>query len=141
MKYNGIELKEFTSDKPVLFDPPREMLVWDRTDSEPFERSVVGYFPIRTIARKVITMTDSFMRCAEIPKTPKSRRATNRELAMWLAKGNGEILDKSLGMVFTRYSYSELQADDACVSHSDFVRKWDDKEWHEPTIDYIRLPE
>ena len=141
MKYNGIELEEFTSDEPVLFNPPRKMLVWDRADSEPCERNVVGYFPNRIGVKKVITTTDTFMRCAEIPEPPESRRATNRELAMWLAKGNGEILDKKLGMVFTRYSYSELQADDACVSHSDFVRKWDDKEWHEPTIDYIGLSE
>ena len=29
MKYQGIELKEFTSDKSVVFDPPKKMLVWD----------------------------------------------------------------------------------------------------------------
>ena len=84
MKYNGIELKEFTSDKPVVFNPPRTMLVWDRTDSEPCERDVVGYLPLREY-RKVITRGDEYMFCAEIPETPKSRRATNRELVKWLA--------------------------------------------------------
>ena len=29
MKYKGKELKEFTSDKPVVFDPPKKMVVWD----------------------------------------------------------------------------------------------------------------
>ena len=29
MKYKGIELKEFTSEKPVIFDQPKRMLVWD----------------------------------------------------------------------------------------------------------------
>ena len=35
MKYKGIELKEFTSDKTVVFDPPKEMLVWDYESSCP----------------------------------------------------------------------------------------------------------
>ena len=26
MKYKGIELKEFESEKPVFFDPPKKML-------------------------------------------------------------------------------------------------------------------
>lgn len=28
MNYKGKELKEFKSDKPVSFDPPKEVLVW-----------------------------------------------------------------------------------------------------------------
>lgn len=29
IKYNGMELEEFTSDKPVIFDPPIECICWD----------------------------------------------------------------------------------------------------------------
>lgn len=30
MVYNGIEAKEFTSDKSVVFDPPKWMPCWDK---------------------------------------------------------------------------------------------------------------
>ena len=33
MIYKGIELKEFTSEKPVVFDPPKRMLVWNDCDN------------------------------------------------------------------------------------------------------------
>lgn len=139
MKYNGIELKEFTSDKPVLFNPPRTMLVWNRADSEPCERNVVGYLPIREY-RKVITRGDEYMFCAEIPETPKSRRATNRELAKWLASGNGESLNHRSNIVHHEYSYG-FSLDNESVPSTHVIRKWEDKEWHEPTIDYIGLSE
>lgn len=29
MKYYGQELTEFASKKPIAFDPPKQMLVWD----------------------------------------------------------------------------------------------------------------
>jgi hypothetical protein len=137
MKYNGIELKEFTSDKPVVFNPPRTMLVWDRTDSEPCERDVVGYLPLREY-RKVITRGDEYMFCAEIPETPKSRRATNRELAEWLVRGNGEYLCLLSNMVHDNYSYYYNFEDEEC-HNSVRVRKWYDKEWHQPTADYMGL--
>ena len=36
MKYKGIELNEFESEKPVIFDPPKRMLVWgDKEWHEP----------------------------------------------------------------------------------------------------------
>lgn len=140
MKYNGIELKEFTSDKPVLFNPPRKMLVWDSEDSEPCEKDVVGYFPNRISVWKVITTTDMFTRCAEIPEWPKSRRATNRELAKWLADGNGQIVNHRSNIVHHEYSYG-FGFDNESILSTFAIRKWDDEEWHQPTIDYIGLSE
>ena len=138
MKYNGIELKEFTSDEPVLFNPPRKMLVWDRADSEPCERDVVGYFPNRICVRKVITTTDTFTRCAEIPEPSESRRATNLELAKWLAAGNGENLDRRYNTVYHEYSYGVNLANES-VPPTHVIRKWDEVKWHEPTTDYMGL--
>lgn len=143
MDYNGIELKEFTSDKPVVFQEPKTMLCWDDTDDKPIVREVVSYIPIRK-DWPAIGLISSWRHCAEIPEEPKPRRATNRELARWLAQGNGEKkrLDEyeKEGVVFVSIEFTYEFGDaylpvDECY----FVRKWDDSEWHEPTADYMGL--
>ncbi len=126
MKHNGIELKEFTSDRPVVFDPPRDMLVWDSGYSEALARLVHAYVPVRHWP--VIAEDNNWTHCAEIPEQPKPRRATNRELAKWLAQGNGE-----------RVFVDDHRSDNLPVSECVRVRKWDDEEWHEPTADYMGL--
>ena len=45
MKYKGIELKEFESEKPVVFDPPKLMLMWDYNDETPTEVEVLAFIP------------------------------------------------------------------------------------------------
>ena len=45
MKYKGIELKEFESEKPVVFDPPKLMLMWNDCDSGPSEANVFAFIP------------------------------------------------------------------------------------------------
>lgn len=58
---------------------------------------------------------------------------TNRQVAEWLAKGNGETL--SLGnMRISVLNYSELAEELLCECK---IRKWNDTEWHEPTKEYI----
>ena len=47
MKYKGIELKEFESEKPLLFDPPKLMLVWNDGNSEPSKDNVFAFIPNR----------------------------------------------------------------------------------------------
>ena len=73
----------------------------------------------------------------EIPEEPKPRRATNRELAEWLAKGNGQKSGNK-GIACISYSYGHL-ADDCEIDKTVVVRKWGDAEWHEPTVDYMGL--
>lgn len=145
MKYNGIELKEFTSDRPVVFDPPREMLVWGTELTEAQLLPVLAYIPGRFTP--VIAEDNGWMHCAEIPEEAKPRRATNRELAKWLAQGNGERrFDNEYSgkddAVFSaiEFTYDIRDADlpvDGCYT----IRKWDDEEWHEPTADYMGLEE
>lgn len=134
MKYKGIELKEFTSEKPVIFDPPKRMLVWDYDDGIPIEKDVIAFIPNRY--RNVIEKTCAYIHCAEIPEE-SSELATNRELAKWLVLGNGQY-KVSGGRIWTEHHYDIGQDDDAC---SKFIkaRKWDDKEWHEPTREYLGL--
>ena len=61
---------------------------------------------------------------------------TNRELAEWLAKGNGQVSSRAsiaCGMVLV-YKFCE---DDVKVLDETLVRRWDDTEWHKPTKRYI----
>ena len=134
MKYKGIELNEFESEKPVLFDPPKLMLVWNDGDSEPLKDNVFAFLPNRCYP--VIGTDDDLDHCAEIPEV-MCRRATNRELAKWLVLGNGQY-QVSGGRIWTEHHYDIGQDDDAC-SKFILVRKWDDTEWHKPTREYLGL--
>ena len=134
MKYKGIELKEFESEKPVLFDPPKLMLVWNDGNSEPLKENVFAFFPNRCYS--VIGTNDNLDHCAEIPEV-MCRRATNRELAKWLVLGNGQY-QVSGCRIWTEHHYDIGQDDDACSKFIK-VRKWCDKEWHEPTREYLGL--
>ena len=135
MTYKGIELKEFESEKPVLFDPPRKMLVWDYDDEIPTEEDVIAFIPNRY--HKVIEQTSVYIHCAEIPDKG-SELATNRELAKWLVLGNGQYKVKGGVWIWTEHHYDIGQDDDACSKFIK-VRKWCDKEWNEPTREYLGL--
>ena len=135
MKYKGIELKEFTSEKPVIFDQPKRMLVWDYDDETPTKKDVLAFIPNRCYP--VIATDDNLDHCAEIPEV-MCRRATNRELAKWLALGNGQYRVSGGIRIWTEHPYDIGHDDDTC---SKFIKvcKWCDKEWHEPTREYLGL--
>ena len=135
MKYKGIELKEFTSEKPVIFDPPKRMLVWDYVDGTPIEKDVIAFIPNRY--HKVIEQTSLYIHCAEIPEV-LCRRATNRELAKWLVQGNGQYKTGGSPRLWTEHPYDIGYDEEACPNTIK-VRKWCDKEWHEPTREYLGL--
>ena len=65
MKYKGIELKEFTSDKPVVFDPPKNMVVWDY-GIYPRKDRVIAY--VAGGDAPVVTPHNHWDYCAEIPE-------------------------------------------------------------------------
>ena len=148
MKYNGIELKEIT--EPQIFDPPKKMLVWDCIASDSssaviLEKNVFGIIKTKDGYARAIVDAENFtgvtvyMHCAEIPEAPKPRRATNRELARWLAQGNGQVQDSSaLFCIFSSINYGS-SCDDDLVLDIYKVRKWEDDDWHEPTADYLGL--
>lgn len=70
---------------------------------------------------------------------------TNRQLARWLAEGKGEWKHSPShsGIVYTTYKYLESEADQPVSINNDgqiiMVRRWEDKEWHSPTRDYLFL--
>ena len=141
MKYKGIELKKFASDRPVVFDPPKKMLVWDNgTIDTPRLVLTMAYIPGRRFP--VIGVATVYRHCAETPEETKPRRATRRatemELAKWLAQGNGLFTNKSACYAWAYSEVDRKSENDECP-HSVLVCKWDDKEWHEPTADYMGL--
>lgn len=72
MKYKGIELKEFTSDKPVVFDPPKMMLVRDGYHAARTHKALVlAYLPTRRL--RVIGTQGAYSSCAEIPEGNEPR--------------------------------------------------------------------
>lgn len=139
INYNGMELEEVT--EPQIFDPPKRMLVWD--NSANIKIGIVAAilpgvgFPVTTIDEDGIIQA-FYLHCAEIHDPPKPRRATNRELSRWLAQGNGEykeiITDHECCMTYFYYSD---RGRDVELPKGIKVRKWDDTEWHEPTVDYL----
>jgi hypothetical protein len=64
---------------------------------------------------------------------------TNRELARWLAEGNGEYQMRKGDQFscFNEYSYDAQDANEP--TEIPCVRKWNDSEWHEPTREYLGL--
>ena len=135
MKYKGTEIKEFTSENPVIFDQPKLMLVWNEGAREPSKDNVFAFIPKTHF--HVIGSYYTFEHCAEIPEV-MCRRVTNRELAKWLVQGNGQCKVSGGEWIWTEHNYTTEQDDDAC-SNFIKVRKWCDKEWHEPTPEYLGL--
>lgn len=133
MKYKGIELNEFESEKPVLFDPPKLMLVWNDGNSEPLENNVFAFIPMTHFP--VIGSYYSFEHCAEIPEE-SSRKATAIQLAEWVSNGFGII--KRAGYITNYVSFNE-ESENSPVGDEILVRKWGDKEWHTPTLEYLGL--
>jgi hypothetical protein len=114
------------------------MLVWDRSYNGPIERLVCAVIPYRS-SGSVITTNGAYEYCAEIPEKPAPRMATNRELARWLAQGNGEVID-STHYINTYHEYFRC-LDKNEVHKTIQVRKWDDTEWHTPDVEYMGIEE
>ena len=140
MQYKGHELKVIT--EPQIFDPPKEMLVWDDGSHNACIANVYAIgprsmmFPVRTINLNSDIEGTQYQCCAEIPKP---RRATMRELAKWLAQGNGEM---KVGELVKHYFFEIKYYEEDFPSYESWkIRKWEDTEWHEPTIDYMGLEE
>lgn len=60
---------------------------------------------------------------------------TNRQLAKWLAQGNGE--SKTGTFVYIYHIYEEYKTNKEVKNY--LVRKWDDEDWHNPTLDYMGI--
>jgi hypothetical protein len=146
INYNGMELEEFTSDKPVAFPEGTKAICWDSNKYEEGFRSeldIIAYIPYLedpVLTRDCLNdyQDSPYRHCAILPDPPKPRRATNRELSRWLAQGNGEYTNPKSDYYnnYSSFSYEECDKDNEIYANFK-VRKWDDTEWHEPTVDYL----
>lgn len=150
INYNGMEPEEVT--EPQIFDPPQEMLVIDEYGDKPIKKKVAAILATGYSHNVVATDNSFWQSCFCIPDPSKPRRATNRELARWLARGNGQIQyddkTKNFGKSPDGERHNALKsttifeyfgADDFYVAADIRVRKWHDTEWHEPTVDYLGI--
>lgn len=147
MKYKGIELVEITV--PQIFDQPKKMVVWNMHEGREEnvrEVIVVAILPELTCHANVVCQeswgTTWATHCAEIPEEPK-KRATNRQVSRWLAQGNGECthgkeIDGKGPFCKSSLYYDAANSNEKC-SDEVRIRKWDDTEWHEPTLEYMGL--
>lgn len=140
INYNGMELEEIT--KPQIFDPPKKCVVFDSYyEKMSIIRNVVAILPasFNECGGSVITEEKQYWKhCAILPDPPKPRRATNRELARWLAQGNGEVKIPS-DEIHTYFNYTLNKANSECDGEIFKVRKWEDTEWHEPDVFYMEI--
>lgn len=147
MKYKGIELKDI-SGTPQIIDPPREMLVWDNDvngKERPYAPKKVTVFAIvnsDTLNGRVIgEESSSFIRCGHCAEIP-TEYATFRQIARWLADGNGEVTE-AVGCdgAYCKSSlyYFSAKGDVSSEGSAIRIRTWDDREWHEPTLEYMGL--
>ena len=131
MKYKGIELTEVT--EPQLFNPPKKMLVWGRYEG------ITELDVYAIVSRKdfpVICENSTWQHCAEIPEEQKSKPVTYREIARWLANGNGEV--KSANTIYSNWNYYP-ESENKSIPNYFSVRKWDDTEWRKLTREYLGL--
>ena len=132
MKYNGIELVEITT--PQIFDPQKEMLVWDDAQNTPNRGEVCAIIKCKNKTLAITSNLITYAHCAEIPKP---RRATNRELVKWLSAGHGEYANQ-IGLVTNAFTYDESETNKE-VRKDIVIRTWEDTAWHEPTVDYMGI--
>lgn len=138
MKYEGHELKEIDTSVTQVFDPPKKMLVWDSSDGHDMHKNTVcAIIPSRVTWYKVVTEYGAYTHCAELPEQP----VTQRELARWLAQGNGEVKFKpELHTCYTKFGYIDNDGHRP-VPQEYTVRKFEDTEWHSVTREYLGLTE
>lgn len=68
----------------------------------------------------------------------EEKPVTERELAEWLSKGNGEFKIDDVHRCCYGYWYNEDEENEP-VSSKILVRKWGDVEWISPTREYLEL--
>ena len=66
-------------------------------------------------------------------ESPK-KRMTNRQIAEWLARGNGEYSRDAYDRSYAEYSYFKSERNNEVDSDMK-IRSWDSEEWVEPTVD------
>lgn len=112
-----------------------ELRVKDGTDI----RTLTGINAPSELARFIAGCHDAVSNTwalAYLVEQPEKPTVTYRELACWLAQGNGQCMAVRTRVVGTDYKY-ELGEENNLVSLTMKVRRWDDNEWHIATKEYL----
>ena len=142
--YNGMELEEFNPelDKSVSFNPPIKCVGWNNKDVKvEFELSAALSKDIwlhRFIGKSKDDNPVAFMFCARLQEKPAPRRATWLEVAKWCVTGNGLVYDTYRDKIDTGIMFKSENSNQP-IDEFIKVRKLGDKEWHEPTVDYMGI--
>lgn len=89
-----------------------------------------------TVTNRFSPKTDTAMGfCLLYPyEEPPKKRMTYRQLAEWLAKGNGQFTTG--GTIYHSIGYNNCNdADEHTLKGCYKIRYWDSEEWIEPTVD------
>ena len=86
------------------------------------------------ITHLFITSKGAYQFIREVIEGSKPEIMTNRQLAEWLARGNGEYTYINSGLACTYYGYFKSTQNDH-VSDNLRIRSWDSEEWVMPTVD------
>lgn len=71
-------------------------------------------------------------------RVKEEQRATKRDLAQWLARGNGEYLSPYSLTWFAQYTYTDGKEDEE-LEEGMLVRRWEEASGHEPTKQYLEV--
>lgn len=144
INYNGMELEEFNPNETVAFNPPIKCVGWNSENVKvEFELSSALSKEIwnhRFIGKSKDDYPVAFMFCAILPEKPAPRRATWMELAKWCATGKGLVYDTNRDRIDSGIMFKPDNEHEPIMDELK-VRKWDDKEWHTPDVEYMGITE
>lgn len=125
---NAEEAKKFVGKKGVFSDCLRRV---GETPSNCFEGTLVK---IKKEAAGPFNVAEGYGFQLFRPILEEDERMTNRQLAEWVAKGNGEYSFGQSSTAFCSYDYSRANEHDS-VSATTLIRRWKDTDWMKPTKD------
>ena len=131
-------MKELTYEDWVKKPQPRNMWVWDSSESNKKQRKVI-YFLDPKLTYPIVALSDdgtitaNFKHCAEIEK-PRTRRMTNKELSRWLReKPTREYKYQTSDYICVAFDYTECRQDKE--AHVDIRIRENYGEWREPLVE------
>lgn len=132
LTYKGKEITEIT--EPFIFPEGKEMLAWN-------DDNVVLHVRVFALLEKpildgfkVIGRGNFYKHCAYYPN---DRKPSVKEVATWLLKGNGFILDEESGIVQTSMSFTKDNENEP-IADGYKLRRIDDENWVTPTIKFLK---
>lgn len=99
-------------------------------------------YPNRFATESLDKKTQCNYQICYVVEEPTEGRCTYKELARWVAKGEGVWTwggTTSAQSVFTELTFIEYDWDEPVPKNAYLIRKWDDTGWHEPTKEYMGI--